>query len=136
MPANKENVQRLVNLLLNLEPGNFSMRSFVRPREETPSEYLRDPITGEWQPSNICGTTCCIAGWANWLRVTEDEGIAMPSYEEICDGMKAAKWLGFETDEEGPAWELFYKRWNATIPQAITALQHIDEPGFVWRHQE
>lgn len=93
-----------------------------------------------------CGTTACIAGWANAIRLRLKE--THPSWGGWCEHDGAADWLGIETyssSGDSTADKLFYARnhpdykpdkaeatWaSITAEQAVRTLRHLAETGEV-----
>lgn len=142
------NTERILALADRLEmldlPGAFSMAAFVQPIEE--AENDGDPLF--MNDENVCGTCCCIGGWASMLYDAEmialmDAGLslaeidALPTMLEKSFEDRGRLALGLTEKQAG---ELFYGGPYAPSSPRLTntvaakVLRHLAETGEVdWR---
>jgi hypothetical protein len=116
---NTVNINRLIALLGRLPPRQFNMNTFGT---------ALDNGVGLTQ----CGTVACICGWANFLRMTEDEGVFTRHITgfKLSNMVAARQWLGIEEVE---ALELFLGAQHAGTEDAIKALELLRLNGkFSW----
>ena len=93
--------------LIRLHPRMFNMREWIFSRFN-----LLD--------ASQCGTTLCVAGWAQWLhegRVIENGEDFDLTWEDEVD-VKAAEYLGIDRETAG---ELFY----SDAETAVAALEYL-----------
>lgn len=117
---NTANITTLANVIENLPPERFNMRSWASSQNgPTPTRH---------EVVHSCGTVACIGGWAESLAKPDEvmASVAEPGFR------LAYNWLGITREQ---AEELFmpdHKPWgHITQAEAVATLRRLAETGEV-----
>ena len=93
---NIENIQKIVDMLKADDGSHFLMSEWVQWLPHVKEARIETVVTEYVE----CGTACCIAGWANMIRLG-DKAKELRDHDfrsEVQDRYEAREWLGIDDD--------------------------------------
>lgn len=115
MTPNIENIDRIISLLEKLPEERFNMYTHGT---------FGQPYHFQGTAEEECGTACCVCGWINYLRITQDLSVHFHDIVEgeLSNNSAAADWLGVPVKAAN---EIFYNDLHKSKEQAILELERL-----------
>lgn len=133
---NIANINRLIAKLRSLpSPEKFNISVYARyinVLRAADEGYYCDSRGSGVARYHECNTACCMAGWANFIHLTEDykQSPGKITLHQLSNTEVAAEWLGISYMM---ASKLFTSSSCATLSEAICALEMLRDTGdFSW----